>query len=162
MPGRGRDAPTADDINDLARRPPGCDNGPVGNVFVPVELKTAHGRSRVVQMLVDSGAVWSCLPEEDWQALGLSPQRRCQFDLADGSIIERDVSECVFRYGDVEATSPVILGEKDDVALLGAVTLETLALVLNPYKRTLSPMALRLMAMQKNGNGPLFQTRYTR
>jgi hypothetical protein len=41
----------------------------------------------------------------------------------------------------------VILGEQDDVALLGAVTLESLALVLDPFDRSLKPMRLLLMRM---------------
>jgi len=38
----------------------------------------------------------------------------------------------------------VILGEADDGALLGVVTLETPGLVFNPFKRTLKPMRMRL------------------
>jgi hypothetical protein len=34
----------------------------------------------------------------------------------------------------------VILGEPGDDALLGAVTLEVLGLVLNPFSRTLQPL----------------------
>jgi hypothetical protein len=46
-----------------------------------------------------------------------------------------------------EATSPVILGERNDMALLGAVTLESLGLVLNPLERTLAPMSRLLLCM---------------
>jgi predicted aspartyl protease len=38
----------------------------------------------------------------------------------------------------------VILGEEDDEALLGVVTLEILGLVFNPFKRTLEPMRMFL------------------
>jgi predicted aspartyl protease len=114
-------------------------------VQVPMLLQGRGGRSRTVDMLVDSGAAWSLLPEADWQALRLKPKRSHQFALADGSVIERKISECCFCYEGEEATSPVILGEGDDVALLGAVTLETLALVLNPMKRTLHPARMLLM-----------------
>jgi hypothetical protein len=34
---------------------------------------------------------------------------------------------------------PVVLGEADDQALLGVVTLEILGLILNPFKRALQP-----------------------
>ena len=118
---------------------------------VPMLLEGRDGRRRKVNMLVDSGAVWSLLPEEDWRALGLSPQRTCQFSLADCTTIERNVSECRFAYRGVAATSPVVLGEKNDVALLGAVTLESLALVLNPFDRSLHPMRLLLMPL-RGGN----------
>jgi hypothetical protein len=39
----------------------------------------------------------------------------------------------------------VILGEPGDEPLLGAVTLEILGLVLNPFKRTLQPMRMLLV-----------------
>ena len=38
----------------------------------------------------------------------------------------------------------VVLGETEDEALLGAVTLETLGLMLNPLNRTLQPMRMVL------------------
>lgn len=119
----------------------------MGFVYVPMLVSTTEGKSRTVSMLVDSGAVWSCLPQSDWKALGLEPTRTCRFTLADGTVIERKVSDCRFSYEGVEAPSPVILGERDDVALLGVVTLESLALVLNPYDRTLRPMRALLAQM---------------
>jgi len=44
------------------------------------------------------------------------------------------------------ATSPVVLGGPGDAALLGAVTLETLGLMLNPLSREVVPMRLLLSA----------------
>jgi predicted aspartyl protease len=84
------------------------------------------------------------LPKEVWEALGLKPERRHSFSLADGTVIERSVSDCRFRFEGNEAPSPVVLGEEGDVALLGCVTLESLALVLNPFDRSLKPMRLLL------------------
>jgi hypothetical protein len=37
-----------------------------------------------------------------------------------------------------------MLGQKDDEALLGTVTLEILGLILNPYTRRLQPMRMML------------------
>jgi len=116
----------------------------MGFVHVPVRVTGPAGVSREVEMLVDSGAGWSSLPEADWKALGLVAERTYRFTLADGSHIERPVSECRFHYQGREATSPVILGHAEDVALLGVVTLESLALVLNPFDRTLRPMEMFL------------------
>jgi predicted aspartyl protease len=84
------------------------------------------------------------LPERTWRALRLHPERSAEFVLADGTTIERGVSECRFEIGGQAATSPVVLGEDDDGALLGAVTLETLGLMLNPLNRELLPMRLVL------------------
>jgi predicted aspartyl protease len=123
----------------------------MGLTTLPMLVKGLDGRSRTVEFLIDSGAVWSLLPEEDWRALGLSPTRTMTFALADGSVIERKISDCRFVYKQWEAPSPVILGEGNDVALLGVVTLECLALLLNPLDRTLHPMSrLHLMDIREN------------
>jgi predicted aspartyl protease len=121
----------------------------MGLLSVEVVVRGRGGRVRSVEMLVDSGAAWSCLPERVWKAIGLRATRTCQFSLADTSQISRKVSGCWFSYQGIEAPSPVILGEGDDVALLGVVTLESLGLVLNPLRRTLQPMKLLLMAARK-------------
>jgi len=116
----------------------------MGLVRVEVEVSHDGKRLQVVEFLVDSDAVYSVLPWRAWRALKLTPQRTLKFALADGTTIERRVSECRFTYAGVSATSPVILGERRDEALLGTVTLETLGLVLDPFERTLKPMRMML------------------
>jgi predicted aspartyl protease len=66
------------------------------------------------------------------------------FTLADGTTIERQVSECYIKLPQGEGHTPVILGEIGDEPLLGMVTLEILGLVLNPFTRTLEPMRMLL------------------
>jgi predicted aspartyl protease len=101
-------------------------------------------RGRRIRFLVDSGAVYSVLRRPDWKALGLKPERELEFVLADGTTLTRPVSESSFEIQGRRATSPVVLGETEDEALLGAVTLETLGLMLNPLNRTLQPMRMVL------------------
>lgn len=115
----------------------------MGLVHADLDVRGPEGRV-MTRFLVDSGAFYSVLPEPVWRAIGLQPTRDLDFVLADGTSITRLISECRFSYQSVEATSPVVLGEGDDVALLGSVTLETLGLVLNPLRRTLTPMRMRL------------------
>jgi hypothetical protein len=52
----------------------------------------------------------------------------------------RGLSEARFTFRGRSRTSPVLLGEVGDAALLGVVTLETLGLVLNPLRRELVPI----------------------
>jgi len=116
----------------------------MGLVRVEMDISRDGGPRHAVEFLVDSGAVYSVLPQRVWRALKLKPQRTLQFSLADGTRIRRGVSECRFSYLGVAASSPVVLGERRDEALLGTVTLETLGLVLNPFERTLKPMRMIL------------------
>jgi len=116
----------------------------VGLTYVEGVVTGLSGTSRTVRFMVDSGAKYSLLPPADWRALGLAPKRRMTFVLADGTQIERDVSECHIALPQGEGHTPVILGEVGDEALLGAVTLEILGFVLNPFNRTLQPARLVL------------------
>lgn len=116
----------------------------MGLVYVDMNVSAPGQPARSVRFLVDSGAAYSLLPREVWKDLELKPKRTLEFTLADGTTIRRKVSECRFEFGGIDATSPVILGEKRDEALLGVVTLESLGLVLNPFERTLSPMRMML------------------
>ena len=102
------------------------------------------GKQKNLRFLVDSGASYTLLPYDDWHAIELSPKRRITFTLADGTSVERQVSECRIELAQGEGHTPVILGEPGDEALLGVVTLEILGLVLNPFNRTLQPMRMML------------------
>ena len=82
--------------------------------------------------------------QSDWRAIDLAPKRRVTFALADGTLIDRDVSECHISLPQGDGHTPVILGEAGDEALLGVVTLEVLGFVLNPFSRTIQPVRLLL------------------
>jgi predicted aspartyl protease len=100
--------------------------------------------SRTLEFLVDSGASYTLLPHDVWTSIGLAPKRTLAFSLADGTRIERQVSECHLTLGAGEGHTPAVLGEPGDDALLGVVTLEMLGLVFNPFSRTLHPMRMIL------------------
>ena len=119
---------------------------PMGLIYAEVEVRREGGPARKLKFLVDSGAMLSLLPWSVWRALGLKPLRTMRFSLADGRTMRRRISDCRFRFRGIDAPSPVILGERRDVALLGTLTLEALGLVLHPFERTLRPMRMMLAA----------------
>jgi clan AA aspartic protease len=114
----------------------------MGVTYIEGEVAGTRGKTRKVRFLVDSGASHSLLPKSVWESLGLKPKRRLTFSLADGTTVERDVSEAHVTFPKGEGHMPVILGETGDEALRGAVTLEILGLVLNPFDRKLYPMRM--------------------
>lgn len=116
----------------------------MGLTFVEGVVRSQQGQTATVRFLVDSGATYTLLPHDVWQQMGLTPKRTVRFTLADGSIVERAVSECHITLPQGEAHTPVILGSPGDEALLGIVTLEILGLVLNPFTRELQPMRMML------------------
>ena len=116
----------------------------MGITYVEGHAKGPSGKQENVKFLVDSGATYSLLPKTVWKAIGLEPKRKLSFTLADGTTIERSVSEAFVTLPQGEAHTPVILGEETDEALLGVVTLEILGLVFNPFDRTLHSMRMLL------------------
>jgi clan AA aspartic protease len=117
----------------------------LGITYIEGRVRGATGKEEQVNFLVDSGASYSVLPQKIWETIGLLPVREHAFILADGSTITRKVSECYIVLPQGEAHTPVVLGEADDQALLGVVTLEILGLVFDPFKRTLKPMRMLLV-----------------
>ena len=99
-----------------------------------------------LEFLVDSGVKYTLLPHDAWTRLGLEAKRRMRFVMADGSVIERAISECHIALPEGDGHTPVILGEPGDVALLGAVTLEELGLVFYPFDRSLRRSGLSMLA----------------
>lgn len=116
----------------------------MGITYIEGQVRGPEGREAQIRFLVDSGATYSVLPQATWQAIDLKAQRRMTFTLADGTTVERSISEAYLTLPQGQAHSPVILGEPNDEALLGVVTLEILGLLFNPFDRTLHPMRMLL------------------
>ncbi|MGC9995584.1 MAG: aspartyl protease family protein [Terriglobia bacterium] len=116
----------------------------MGLVFVEGTVTGPTGKQATLKFLVDSGATYTLLPRKAWRAIGLKPVDSIKLSLADGTTLERKVSECRIAIPQGERSTPALLGKKGDEALLGAVTLDELRLVLNPFTRQLQPMRMML------------------
>jgi len=97
-----------------------------------------------IDLLIDSGAVYSVVPAPVLERLGIKPLTEQEFRLADGTKIVRKKGIALFKYGDKIGGADVIFGEEGDSILLGAFTLEALGLALNPLKRELKPLPMIL------------------
>jgi clan AA aspartic protease len=97
-----------------------------------------------VKFLVDSGAIYSVVPARTLDRLGVKPHSRRTFVLADSSEVTRRMGDAAFRLNGRQGASPVMFGEKGDSVLLGAVTLESLGVLLDPLRRELRPLPMVL------------------
>ena len=114
--------------------------------FVKMKVSNpAHPKkSKTYQFLVDSGAVYSVIPENELKKLGIRPTSSKEFILANGEVITMPIGNAFFEFkGEIRA-APVIFGEKN-IFLLGATTLEALGMILDPIKRELKPLPMLLM-----------------
>jgi clan AA aspartic protease len=116
----------------------------MGLTYIQGKVKGKNDKAATVEFLVDSGANYTLLPKDVWEMLELKSKRTQTFILADGTKIDRGISECHIEILENEGHTPVILGDTGDDALLGVVTLEEFGLVLNPFNRTLQPMRMLL------------------
>ncbi len=111
---------------------------------VEVGNPSAPERAEEIEFLVDSGAIYSVVPSQILARLGIKPIAREEFRLANGETIVRQKGIAFFKYGDRVGGADVIFGEEGDSELLGAFTLESLGLALDPLKRELKPMPMIL------------------
>jgi clan AA aspartic protease len=100
-----------------------------------------------VEFLIDSGAIYSVVPGQILEKLGIKPLTKQEFRLANGSKIARNKGIALFKYGDRIGGADVIFGQEGDSMLLGAFTLEALGLALDPLRRELMPLPMILASL---------------
>ena len=129
--------------------------GPTSQKLLVKENRRAR-RKAAVNFLIDSGAVYSLVPAPTLRRIGVHPYRKVDFALADGRTITRHVGDAYFEFRGEGGAAPVIFGERGDEPLLGATTLESIGLVLDPFKRRLIPMRMLLAraTVEASSGGP--------
>ena len=100
-----------------------------------------------LEFLVDSGAIYSVVPAAVLRKLGIKPLATQEFRLADGSTIKRQKGMALFQYEERIGGADVIFGQEGDHVLIGALTLGSLGLVLDPLRRELKPLPM-ILAMK--------------
>lgn len=118
------------------------------NLEVAIQNPANPTKSITEKFLVDSGAAYSVVPDKVLKKLGITPTTKRRFILANGEVVEWQVGNALFNYKNEIGASPVIFGDKEDIYLLGVVTLESLGLTLDPIRRELKPLPMLLMTIK--------------
>ena len=120
----------------------------MGLTFLEIEVGNPADTSntRALEFLVDSGAIYTVAPASILAELGIQPISEETYWLANGEKIVRKRGIAFYRYGERVGGADVVFGDEGDSNLLGATTLESLGLALDPLKRELKPMPLILGA----------------
>jgi len=118
----------------------------MGRVYIDVGVSNPALPKKMAKakFLVDSGALYSVVSERILSRLGIKPESKMAFTLANGETIERKIGNALFQYQGKRRASPVIFGELGDSRLLGRVTLEALGFILDPLRRELRPLPMIL------------------
>ena len=114
------------------------------DVRVRIANLADHRRSAEIDLVVDSGAIYSVVPATLLRRIGVQPRKVETFDLADGSTVRRAIGDVYYEIDRSAGAAPVIFGRRGDTSLLGVVTLEALGLQLDPLRRTLRPLRLMI------------------
>jgi len=111
-----------------------------------VRVKVANpadpSRSFEENFWVDTGALYSFVPDHRLLEIGLEPIRHRELVLADGRRDRRLLGEALFTLPEAAETltCPVVFGPKDSLYLLGATALENFGLGADPAERKLKPI----------------------
>lgn len=114
----------------------------MGIVHLKVTIRNQKDSKKKIEekFLVDTGAQYTLVPKKYVEELSLKPLREQEFITADGDSVKRKIGEAFVEIDGHKGTTTIILGEKDDSALLGAFTLEQMGLMVDPFNRELRPM----------------------
>lgn len=106
----------------------------------PLTLIAASGERRTVEALVDTGATFTSVPGNILRELGVEPRREVRLRLADGRSHAQQLGRVLIQLDGVEEVTFVVFGDPESPATIGAVTLETLLLGVDPVTKRLVPV----------------------
>lgn len=111
-----------------------------------IEISDPSGeRFEQVEALVDTGARYTVVPGALLRSLGIGRHTTEDFKLADGRITQMDIGQTWVRIDGRSVITLVVFGDEDARSLLGAYTLEGLALSVDPSNQRLIPTRRLLM-----------------
>uniref|UniRef100_A0A7C1CDT8 Retroviral aspartyl protease n=1 Tax=Thermofilum adornatum TaxID=1365176 RepID=A0A7C1CDT8_9CREN len=111
---------------------------------------SAPEKKVLLELLVDTGATYTVLPESLLKSLGVKPFRVARLRLADNRIVEKSLGEVGIEVeGHRASATPVVFGE-EEVYLLGSVTMEQLGLAPDPISKRLKPVEALLMQIRNS------------
>ncbi len=118
----------------------------MGTFRITIEVSDLAGSQYVpLEALVDTGASYTLVPRPVLEQLGIEPEERWPFTLADDRIIERDIAWARVRFQARYCFTVVVFGEPGAISLFGAHALEGLHLAVDPVGRRLMPVPGLLM-----------------
>src|SRR5919108_3234371 len=119
----------------------------MGITEVTVEVSNPRDQThwQKLDLIADTGAIFSVIPRSTLDQLGITPYAEETFHLADGSEIRRPMGDVFIRIDGKARTVPTIFGEPTDTPLLGVTALEILGYAIDPRTRKLEPTKMLLL-----------------
>jgi len=113
----------------------------VSTFTVPIALGAAEDSpNQSLEAWVDTGSLYSWVPGDVLERLGVRQRDTRQFTLADGRIVEMPIGHVWITIEDRSAPTIVVSGEARSQLLLGAYALEGLSMAADPANERLIPV----------------------
>jgi predicted aspartyl protease len=107
--------------------------------------------SQEIETMVDTGASYSWVSRARLEPLRVHPVRPMQFRTIEGNTIERDLVPVFVAADGFTGADNVVMAEPGDMEVIGAHTLDSLGLTVDPVGKKLVPaVGLALAAILKN------------
>ena len=95
--------------------------------------------------LVDTGAIDCLVPGNRLQGIGIEPQSKRTYELADGTEVVMDVAGAQFEFMGETVWTTVIFGKDNTEPILGVTALESVGIEIDPQNQRLKRLpAVRL------------------
>lgn len=95
-----------------------------------------------MDVLVDTREFYTTLPASTLRRLGIAPTDTREFQLADGSIIHRDIAQVRIGIDGQRHPTIVVFGDEDETPTLGSYTLTGHALEADPVNKRFTEMEM--------------------
>ena len=92
---------------------------------------------KIPRLMVDTGSEATWITRKHLEQIGIKPEKRLAYQMANGQYVYRDVGYAIIRFGERETSDEVVFAEKGDFLLLGARTLGGLMLWADPTNKKL-------------------------
>ena len=104
----------------------------VTHVTTTVRKITGGGKRYTAEFLVDTGAIDCLAPAEALRKIGIKPEGRQVYKLADGKPVEFDYGYARVNFMGAETISRIKFGPDGCEPILGVVALETSGIMVDP------------------------------
>jgi len=117
--------------------------------YVKVKVKVRNIQTpkleKEIELLADTGAIYTIIHRKQLQNLNIKPRGKRKFKTADGRIIQREVGLAEVEIKGESTHSTIVFGDEKDTQVLGVTTLEELGLQVDPVTGELKPLELLLL-----------------
>jgi predicted aspartyl protease len=118
----------------------------VATVTVKVKVWNPADPSRFAEAEVwaDTGAAYSWISKARLEPMGVQKVRRLQFRTIEGHTVERDLAAVFLSTDGYTGGDNVVVAESGDLEVLGARSLESMGLAVDPVHKKLVPLVVAL------------------